>query len=193
MNESLPLLLCSLALAGCAPSPIGTWRVDDSYPHEMACEGLDAERAEYWFTAMTAETFSDAYIAQGDDEDPQLQLTRSDGTVVYADMARQGERLFRGLRSDAGVDVGQAGLGGDFSVLLEGDALGCRFNMDTELNLRLDDEDGREVMHAIVELGFSPSATLDSCDFVSCAGRFDALGVRHGFQDPGTWPPTDGE
>ena len=174
-------------LVGCAP-PVGSYRVDSATLSEVSCTGVGADAVQPWIEALTAAPLADVQVGESGG-DVQAQMTRGDGTVLYATVTETGDAVWTGTRELLSTTTASADLGADFSALLEGDGI-CRFDFFTEVELAYPDGYGQVDGEFVARI--EESDDLDSCDILTCRAAFSFTASHTGRGNPGT-VEVDGE
>ncbi len=187
------LALISLGLLGCVDGPVGQYRVDEVELREASCTGIDQTRGAAWATAMRESPITEMLV--GEEEGvaggpPRVQYLREDSSIFSVQLPEEtiteaGNHSFSAERLDDAIGVRDAGLGADFSTLLEADAVGCQ--IEYRLTLELEFRDGgwdAAISDLLVEVG-QPFSSDNSCIVERCSALYEVAAAHTSGIDPG--------
>jgi hypothetical protein len=185
--------LLSTGLTGCLDSTVGQYRVDEVELREASCTGIDQTRGAAWTSAMRESLITEMLVGEEDGVaggSPFAQFFRDDSSVFTVELtdddAQDDENHhFIGTRTDDATSVAAAGLGADFSALLEADNVGCE--VEYNINLLLDFRDGdwaAAISSLTIEVG-QPFSSDNACIVESCRALYNVAARHTSGIDPG--------
>jgi len=173
-----------LSVLGCPGGPIGTYRVDAAALLAASCNGAPQSRVQAWSDALTAAPASRLLVGRlGPSEAPQLQLLRDDASSLWAGLAEAGEAMWSGERTAQNTTTAEAGLGADFSALLETNGI-CTFDLAVGADLAGRDGDFA-VVDSTVVVTISEADGGEPCAINVCTAEIRVAAVRTSEANPG--------
>lgn len=183
----------SLLLVGCLNSPVGQYRVDEAQLQEASCTGIDQTRGAAWASAMRESLIGEMLVGTEDGVaggSPFAQYIRDDGSIFTVELAEAAEPVdddhhWIGERRDVAIGVVDAGLGADFSALLEFENVGCEveYNLDLTLDYRNGDWD-EAISELVIEVA-QPFSSDQACVVESCRAVYEIAARHTSGIDPG--------
>lgn len=180
-----PALLASVLLTGCSTNETGDYRLDDVLLFAASCAaGVDTARATTFTDAMSNLAPDDMSVTRGgplSQAASQAQFERGDGSVFFADVEGNDDRVFTGSRFAEATTVEDGYLGSDFSVLLEQDDIGCEFDLTVDIDFDFGEE-GWDIAtgSVIVEVAGTTALSDQPCDITSCDAEWRWAAVHSG-------------
>ena len=178
------ILFACLLVAGCADGPLGSYRVDSAVLLEASCNGATQSRVAAWSDALTLAPASGLEVGRtGPTGAYQVQLLREDASSLYAEVSEVGDAAYSGSRAAEDATTTSAGLGADFSALLESDGV-CAFDLTVEVDFAGRDG-GFEVVDATVAVTIEESDGDDPCAINVCAAQIRVAAAKTSGINPG--------
>ena len=178
------LLLASALLTGCADGPVGSYRVDSSVLLEASCNGATQARVQAWSEALALGPASGLDVGRAGPTDPlQLQLLREDASVLYAQVTEVADGRYTGTRVVTDATTLTAGLGADFSALLEAGGV-CTFDLTVDVEFAGRD-DAFEAVDATVRVTLDEADGGTPCAINVCAAEIRVAAAKSSGINPG--------
>jgi hypothetical protein len=186
------LLVLSTGLLGCLEGAVGQYRVDEVNLLEISCTGIDATRSQTWAAAMRESGVTEMLV--GVEEvvggDTVAQFFREDLSaftleIAEADNPDGDDPRFAGNRLDDAISVASAGLGADFSALLEADDIGCEFEYGLTLDLLFRGGEWDEAISTLVIELRQASGSTHACIVENCRAVYEIAARHTSGIDPG--------
>ncbi len=182
----LAAALLSIALTGCLDSVVGQYRVDEAQLREASCTGIDQTRGAAWTTAMRESLVTEMLVGEEDGVaggSPFAQYIRDDGSIFTVELTEDtatadGDHHFVGARTDDAISVQAAGLGADFSALLEADDVGCEVEYSLTLTLDFRNGEWEEAISSLTIEVAQPFSSDHACVVESCRALY-SIAARH--------------
>jgi len=191
-GPSVAVLLALSLATGCADNEVGSYRLDQSLLLQASCSGTDLDRANLWSEALAVGPLETMQVGRQDGmalARSQAWFTRSDASVLYAEVTSSSDRLFEGLRELEATTVEAASLGADFAGLLESEELGCTFDMRLGITFSFEEDSWQEAdgtMHLIL----TETAEGDQrCELLECRADFAFTATHVSAFNPGIFEP----
>lgn len=191
----LRLLTCAipLLLIGCLNSPVGQYRVDEVELREASCTGIDQTRGAAWTSALRESVIDEMLV--GTEEgvaggSPFAQYVRDDGSIFMVELTEAAEPAdddhhWMGERRDVAVNLVDAGLGADFSALLEFENVGCEVEYNIDLTLDYRNGEWEEAISELVIEVAQPFSSDQACVVESCRAVYEVAARHTSGLDPG--------
>ncbi|GEM_PF-2298971 len=185
--------LLTLPLSGCLDSVIGQYRVDEVQLREASCTGIDQTRGAAWTDAMRESPITEMLVGEEDGVaggSAFAQYFRDDDSAFTVELTEDttntdGDHHFLGTRVDDATSVADAGLGADFSALLEADDVGCEVEYTLDLTLDFRDGDWEAAISILtIEVG-QPFSSDQACIVESCRAVYNVAARHTSGIDPG--------
>ena len=196
MRGNLLLLLAALSLLGCFDDEVGDYQLHHVTMVAASCGGgVSSDVSEQWISAMRDGPITSFQVARGAGSEAlirQAQFRRdSDGSSFGLSLSGGVEHEYEGDLLAEGTTVGESGLGSDFSVLLETDAIGCHFDFSASLYLNFDEDSFEEATGELLLEVEDTQLPLDyRCVPTSCSVDY-RFGATHTSNNPGVLMTVD--
>lgn len=190
MRGTPTLVLALVLTVGCYADEVGDYRLHDVFMTSGVCAaGVDPVLAEQWIGAVSQGLVDDLQIARGAGADAatrQAQFRRSsDGSDFWLSVDDEDDGVLTASQDWVGATIGQSGLGSDFSVLLEEDAVGCVFDFSGSLVFEFaDDHYGSAEGELLLRVAQTVLATDERCLLTECSVEY-RFAAEHISGNPG--------